>query len=337
LPSPYGIGDFGSGAYQFVDFLKSSKQSYWQILPLNPTDIALANSPYSSCSAFAGNVLLISPEFLIRDGFLTQNNLKEIDFSEERVDYLAVAVHKVDVLYKVFYNVKSKISFDEKFKDFYGEDSAEYKRIATDYRLLMHGETAAEESKNILTDEFLIEHGIEKDAEKIRGIVSNAIAEHMGPNPGYMGFILEITNNKLREMEESEIEHPKARGTVSEILLAADMKSLASRCGIEKVISIRCNFNKTQDQKTVTDYNEKGIDLTIGEAALISALSSAFQARNMIEDSKLQTLINEVINEAIKGDYEYGLEGEKEIVNCKDTIEKQKKYLSIIAQEKETE
>jgi len=226
---------------------------------------------------------------------------------------------------------------DEKFKDFYGEDSAEYKRIATDYRLLMHGETAAEESKNILTDEFLIEHGIEKDAEKIRGIVSNAIAEHMGPNPGYMGFILEITNNKLREMEESEIEHPKARGTVSEILLAADMKSLASRCGIEKVISIRCNFNKTQDQKTVTDYNEKGIDLTIGEAALISALSSAFQARNMIEDSKLQTLINEVINEAIKGDYEYGLEGEKEIVNCKDTIEKQKKYLSIIAQEKETE
>jgi len=124
LPSPYGIGDFGSGAYQFVDFLKSSKQSYWQILPLNPTDIALANSPYSSCSAFAGNVLLISPEFLIRDGFLTQNNLKEIDFSEERVDYLAVAVHKVDVLYKVFYNVKSKISFDEKFKDFCQKNKA---------------------------------------------------------------------------------------------------------------------------------------------------------------------------------------------------------------------
>ncbi|MDP8264220.1 MAG: 4-alpha-glucanotransferase [Candidatus Aceula lacicola] len=124
LPSPYGIGDFGSGAYQFIDFLKNSEQSYWQILPLNPTDIALSNSPYSSCSAFAGNVLLISPEFLIRDGFLTQNDLEKTDFSEERVDYLSVAMHKVDVLYKAFRNVKKEIFLNEKFKVFCQENEA---------------------------------------------------------------------------------------------------------------------------------------------------------------------------------------------------------------------
>ncbi len=118
LPSLYGIGDLGSGAYQFVDFLKESKQAYWQILPLNPTDIALANSPYSSCSAFAGNVLLISPEFLVRDGFLKKEDIPLKDFSSDSVDYFSVAMHKVDVLYKAFQNVKKEISSDKKFLDF---------------------------------------------------------------------------------------------------------------------------------------------------------------------------------------------------------------------------
>ena len=37
LPSPYGIGTLGKAAYDFVDFLKAAGQSYWQMLPLNPT------------------------------------------------------------------------------------------------------------------------------------------------------------------------------------------------------------------------------------------------------------------------------------------------------------
>ena len=37
LPSEYGIGDLGQTALDFVDFLKRSKQRYWQILPLGPT------------------------------------------------------------------------------------------------------------------------------------------------------------------------------------------------------------------------------------------------------------------------------------------------------------
>ena len=33
LPSPYGIGDLGTGAYRFADFLAEANQRFWQILP----------------------------------------------------------------------------------------------------------------------------------------------------------------------------------------------------------------------------------------------------------------------------------------------------------------
>src|SRR5215208_3985704 len=68
LPSRGGIGDLGPAAYDFADFLVSAKQTLWQLLPLNP--IGIGNSPYSSTSAFAGNVLLISLERLAERGLL---------------------------------------------------------------------------------------------------------------------------------------------------------------------------------------------------------------------------------------------------------------------------
>lgn len=70
LPSPWGIGDLGEEAYQFVNFLAESGQSLWQVLPLNP--VGLGDSPYQSDSAFAGNPLFISIDHLIREGLLTR-------------------------------------------------------------------------------------------------------------------------------------------------------------------------------------------------------------------------------------------------------------------------
>jgi len=63
LPSPFGIGDLGPGAYRFADFLCETRQSIWQVLPLNPTDPANGNSPYSSASAFAGTRSSSAPNF----------------------------------------------------------------------------------------------------------------------------------------------------------------------------------------------------------------------------------------------------------------------------------
>jgi len=62
LPGRFGIGDLGSSAYDFVDFLVESGQSLWQILPLGPT--GYGDSPYQCFSAFAGNPLLINLEKL---------------------------------------------------------------------------------------------------------------------------------------------------------------------------------------------------------------------------------------------------------------------------------
>ena len=53
LPGPYGVGTMGAQAFSFVDFLSEAGQTNWQLLPLTPT--GFGDSPYQSCSAFAGN------------------------------------------------------------------------------------------------------------------------------------------------------------------------------------------------------------------------------------------------------------------------------------------
>src|SRR6266700_1785464 len=68
LPSPYGIGDVGPVAVAWIDRLHEASQRWWQALPLGPT--GYGDSPYQSLSSFAGNPLLISPDWLIEDGLL---------------------------------------------------------------------------------------------------------------------------------------------------------------------------------------------------------------------------------------------------------------------------
>jgi 4-alpha-glucanotransferase len=88
LPGRFGIGDVGPPARQFVDFLADAKQSYWQILPLNPTLPIYGNSPYASTSAFACSRLLISPELLAEDGLLDAADLGPVEIpADGRVNY----------------------------------------------------------------------------------------------------------------------------------------------------------------------------------------------------------------------------------------------------------
>ena len=90
LPSPYGIGDFGPAATAFADFLHRSKQTYWQLLPLNPTEAGQGHSPYSAISSRAGNTLLISPELLAEDGWLDRNELRQYQLpNTENTDFTA--------------------------------------------------------------------------------------------------------------------------------------------------------------------------------------------------------------------------------------------------------
>jgi 4-alpha-glucanotransferase len=85
LPSPWGVGDLGPTAYKFVDLMSAARQSLWQILPLTP--VGGHGSPYSAHSLFAGNPLLLSPEVMVRDGYLRELPGVLAQTEPGRVDY----------------------------------------------------------------------------------------------------------------------------------------------------------------------------------------------------------------------------------------------------------
>ncbi len=99
LPSDYCIGELGSKAFEFVDFLVKSKVKLWQILPLGPT--GYGNSPYAAMSTFAGNPYLISLEYLEKDGYLSKEDLNTYPGSiSGKVDYDLVENWKMPLLEK---------------------------------------------------------------------------------------------------------------------------------------------------------------------------------------------------------------------------------------------
>jgi malto-oligosyltrehalose synthase/4-alpha-glucanotransferase len=121
LPSPFGIGDFGSEAINFANFLSRSHQKFWQILPLNVTEEASAHSPYSSISSMAGNTLFISPEILAAQGLLDPNDLLAYHLKPTgTVDFKAASEIKNTLLSKAFGNFEQHsngaVSYDDLHK-----------------------------------------------------------------------------------------------------------------------------------------------------------------------------------------------------------------------------
>ena len=100
LPSPYGIGTFGSAAYDFVDFLKKARQKYWQVLPVGPT--SYGDSPYQSFSALAGNPYFIDLDTLVKEGLLTQDEINACYWGDNptQVAYDAVFWYRFPLLKK---------------------------------------------------------------------------------------------------------------------------------------------------------------------------------------------------------------------------------------------
>ena len=107
LPGPYGAGDLGPATCHLLDFLAAGKQKLWQVLPLGPT--GYGNSPYASLSAFAGNPILISPEWLVEDGLLTAGEFAAPPaFPVQRVDYGDVVPWKMALLETSFKSFRSQ-------------------------------------------------------------------------------------------------------------------------------------------------------------------------------------------------------------------------------------
>jgi 4-alpha-glucanotransferase len=96
LPSPYGIGDVGPTAVAWIDRLHEAGQGWWQALPLGPT--GYGDSPYQALSSFAGNTLLISPDWLVEDGLLRSSDCAGHSFPTTAVDFDAVRRFKYGLL-----------------------------------------------------------------------------------------------------------------------------------------------------------------------------------------------------------------------------------------------
>ncbi len=116
LPSAHGIGCFSKEAYEFVDRLKESGQSYWQILPMGPT--GYGDSPYQSFSTFAGNPYFIDPEDLIARGYITRRRCASYDVrgDAEHIDYGRLYSNRFLLLRQAYDN--SHIEEDGAFQDF---------------------------------------------------------------------------------------------------------------------------------------------------------------------------------------------------------------------------
>ena len=98
LPGPYGIGDLGSVAHEWVDRLAATGTGLWQTLPVGPT--GYGDSPYQCFSAFAGNVNLISPDLLVADGLI--DSPAAPDFPSAYVDYGTVIPWKQGIVGAAF-------------------------------------------------------------------------------------------------------------------------------------------------------------------------------------------------------------------------------------------
>ena len=100
LPGSYGIGSFGEAAYQFVDFLRKAKQTYWQILPLGPT--SYGDSPYQTFSGNALNHYFIDLDMLVRDRLLTKKDIVMHKPNPKDINYGALYEDRLPILKKAF-------------------------------------------------------------------------------------------------------------------------------------------------------------------------------------------------------------------------------------------
>ena len=129
LPSRFGIGGLGPEAHAFVDFLIETGQRWWQMLPLGPT--GFGNSPYQSHSSYAGNTLLISPELLLEDGWLSPKDWDDYPkLPEDVVDFDAVTEAKERLFRRAFERFRPDQLDFEAFR----QDSAHW---LDDYALYM--------------------------------------------------------------------------------------------------------------------------------------------------------------------------------------------------------
>lgn len=206
LPGSFGIGTFGKEAYEFVDFLKKSGITYWQILPLGHT--GYGDSPYQCFTAFAGNPYFIDFKFLEEEGLLnTEDYINEYYGNNvERVDYGAIYNAKYKVLRKAYENYKNNeeikkefIKFQESNKEWL-EDYTLYMALKSEFNyagwqdweddIKFRNNDALNKYKTKLKDEIeywgFIQYLFDKQWKNLKEYANNAGIKIIGDIPIYV-------------------------------------------------------------------------------------------------------------------------------------------------------
>lgn len=133
LGSKYGIGTLGREAYRFVDFLKKSGQTYWQMLPVGTT--GFGDSPYQSFSAYAGNPYFIDLDMLVEEKLLKTEEIEALEWgkSSAKVDYEILYKNRFLILRKAHGRFKKSVPQDYgvfcKFNAYWLDDYALFMAI----------------------------------------------------------------------------------------------------------------------------------------------------------------------------------------------------------------
>jgi len=143
LPGPYGIGEIGQYARQFVDTMVDMQLGVWQFLPTGPT--AYGDSPYQPLSTFAGNELLIDVSDLILKGFLSKEEASKLTrLPRSFVDYGALIPIKTGILQLAVSRFEERADKDLKnaYRTFLEENEERWLHDYALFRILKsdHGE-----------------------------------------------------------------------------------------------------------------------------------------------------------------------------------------------------
>lgn len=139
LPGPYGIGDLGLHAYAWIDALAQAGQRWWQMLPLGPT--GYGDSPYQCFSAFAGNINLISPDWLKTEGLITEREREACELPPGPIEFGAVSANKANLVHQAWLAFQKKPAAElasawEKFRHeavFWLEDYALFRALKSQF------------------------------------------------------------------------------------------------------------------------------------------------------------------------------------------------------------
>lgn len=206
LPSPYGIGTMGKAAYDFVDFLVTSGQSYWQILPIGPT--SYGDSPYQSFSTYAGNPYMIDLDLLQEEGYLRKEEYSDVLFgaSDLSVDYGVLYEKRYPILHKavkrLFANDIEKVNVFCEEQAFWIEEYALFMSLKDEYKgaswqewddeIRLRNPESMEEAKVRLSEDILFWKGVQylffKQWKELKRYANSNVIQIIGDVPIYVAL-----------------------------------------------------------------------------------------------------------------------------------------------------